>query len=89
MDVFAECQSINDLMESGHEDQARNDLIRVLHHHKEKDLEYSPLINHLIRRSGLYPYLDLATASWQDRLVSQAFQVDVGGPEKVTLHREQ
>ena len=89
MDVFAECQNINELMECGNEDQARNDLIRVLHHHKEEELEYSPLINHLIRRSGLYPYLDLATASWQDRLVSEAFQVDVGGPEKVTLHREQ
>lgn len=89
MDVFAACQNINELMECGDEDQARNDLIRLLDHHKQQELEYTPLINHLIRRSGLYPYLELGSASWQDRLISEAFKVDVGGPDKVTLHREQ
>ncbi len=89
MDVFAECQNINELMECGSEDQARNDLIRLLDHHKQQGLEYTPLINHLIRRSGLYPYLEPDSASWQDRLIFEAFKVDVGSSKKVTLHREQ
>ncbi|HDS1816227.1 TPA: hypothetical protein QEM96_000852 [Pseudomonas putida] len=89
MDVFTRCHRINELMEQGNADDARNELIRLLDFLKKSALEYSPLINNLIRRSGLFPYLDESTASWQDRLVTEAFKVDVGGHKKIALHREQ
>lgn len=89
MDAFDQCHHINNLMESGHEDSARDELIKLLHELKTSNTPYSPLVNHLIRRAGLYPYLELGSSSWQDRLVHEAFKVDVGDPEKITMHREQ
>ena len=89
MDAFDQCHYINNLMESGHEDSARDELIKLLHELKTSNTPFSPLVNHLIRRAGLYPYLELGSSSWQDRLVHEAFKVDVGDPEKITMHREQ
>lgn len=46
-------------------------------------------MNHLIKETGLYPYLDLETANWEDRFVYEVFKVDTGECETLTLHREQ
>lgn len=89
MDAFEKCHSINSLMESGHQNSARDELIKLLHELKMSNTSYSPLVNNLIRRAGLYPYLDLSSSSWQDRLIHEAFKVDVGESDKITLHREQ
>lgn len=89
MDAFEQCHVVNDLMEGGNESAARDELIKLLHEFKVSGTSYSPIVNHLIRRAGLYPYLELNSSSWQDRLVHEAFKVDVGGSEKITLHREQ
>ena len=50
---------------------------------------YSPLINHLIRETGLFPYLDPDTSNWQDRFIFESFKVDIGEETSRTLHREQ
>ena len=76
-------------MEHGDQSSARDELIKLLHELKTSKTPYSPLVNHLIRRAGLYPYLDLNSSSWEDRLVHEAFKVDVGESENITLHREQ
>lgn len=89
MDAFEQCHIVNDLMESGSENAARDELIKLLHELKVSETPYSPIVNHLIRRAGLYPYLELDSSSWQDRVIHEAFKVDVGGREKITLHREQ
>jgi len=89
MEAFEQCRCINTLMESGDEHSARDELIKLLHELKMSNTSYSPLVNHLIRRAGLYPYLDLNSSSWQDRLIHEAFKVDVGESENITLHREQ
>ncbi|MGJ7457800.1 DEAD/DEAH box helicase [Halomonas sp. RA08-2] len=89
MDVFCECQKINDFIEANNELKARDELIKLLDYHKQEQISYDPLINNLIRQVGLYPYLDTDTSSWQDRFVYESFKADIGGDARVTLHREQ
>lgn len=89
MDIFESSAMINDLLNESEYDKARNQLIVLLDHYAKKDIEYTPLINHLIRETGLFPYLDVETSSWQDRFVYDAFRVDIGSKETVTLHSEQ
>ena len=89
MEVFDTCQKINDFLIIGDNLNARNELIKLLDFHEKNAIEYSPLLNHLIRETGLYPYLELGTANWQDRFIHEAFKVDTGQEEKLTLHREQ
>lgn len=48
-----------------------------------------PLINHLIREVGLYPYMNPQTANWEDRFAYEAFKVNIGEEEKCTLHLDQ
>lgn len=90
MDTFGACREINDLLSAGKEIEARNGLIRLL---AELDGDvgdgYAPLINRLVRDVGLYPYLDVKQAGWQERYVYEAFKADVGSRDPQTLHREQ
>lgn len=90
-DTFNECKKINELLVKNKEDKARDKLICLLDRERllDKDTEYNPLINHLIRQVGLYPYLKSDNALWQDRFVHGAFKVNVGEAKKVTFHREQ
>lgn len=89
MDTFDECASINELLQENKETEARNRLIRLLGSLGKEKQGYSPLLNHLIRELGLYPYLQLETSDWQDRFVFESFKVDIGIGESVTLHSEQ
>lgn len=89
MEIFDQCKIINGLIEDGEASAARNELIKLLDHHEVEGIEYSPIVNHLIRQTGLYPYLDSSRAIWQDRLVFELFKVDTGDVEEKTLHIEQ
>ena len=89
MEIFEECAVINDLLQANDGTEARNRLIRLLDQHGREGIPYSPLVNHLIRESGLFPYLDPDTSSWQDRFIFESFKVDIGQEAPVTLHSEQ
>lgn len=89
MDHFDELSMVNDLIESGQEVEARDSLIFLLDRIKKERGEYSPLLNHLIRRVGLFPYLNEESSHWEDRLVREAFKVDVGEEASKPLHRDQ
>lgn len=89
MEIFDYCHEINELIIAGSEGAARNKLIRLLDYLEKERIEYTPLINSLIRQLGLYPYLSVESASWQDKYVFEAFKADVGGGSRLTLHREQ
>lgn len=89
MDYFDACHAVNELLVSGQENNARLELIKLLNELEKNNVEYSPLINHLIREVGLFPYMEPEQSNWQDRYVFEAFKTDVGGSESVTLHREQ
>lgn len=89
MDIFEECSAINDLLQADEGFEARNRLICLLDSLGRENQAYNPLLNHIIRESGLYPYLEPETSSWQDRFVFESFKVDIGQDEPVTLHSEQ
>jgi hypothetical protein len=89
MEIYEECAVINDLLQANDGTEARNRLIRMLDQLGREGIPYSPLINHLIRESGLFPYLDPDTSSWQDRFIFESFKVDIGQETHITLHSEQ
>lgn len=88
MDVFEICFEINRLLSVKSEVAARNLLIRLLADLDRSKTPYPQVVNHMIRATGLFPYLQLANASWDQKYVHQAFEVDVGR-RLATLHREQ
>jgi len=89
LDIFECCQTINNYLLTNKEQQARNELIKLLDSVNIDESEYGKLINHLIRETGLYPYLSNTNCTWDDRFLFEAFKVDVGYNDPVTLHREQ
>lgn len=88
MEAFAVCSEINDLIEAGNDLAARNMLIRLLGDLDRSKAPYPQVLNQLVRSVGLYPYLQLENASWDQKFVHEAFAVDVGN-RTATLHREQ
>lgn len=87
--VFDQCRVINKLLISNQENEARQELIKLLDYHSNNDLAYNPLVNHLIRETGLFPYLEPESSNWEERFIYNAFKVDVGEEKPLTLHREQ
>lgn len=87
--IFENCQVINNLLIDNKENHARQKLIQLLDYHKKNEISYTPLVNHLIRETGLFPYLEPETSDWQERFIYNAFKVDVGEQTPLTLHREQ
>jgi hypothetical protein len=87
--IFEQCHVVNDLLLADKDFKARETLIKLLDYHAEKDLAYNPLVNHLIRETGLFPYLQTETSSWEEKYIYEVFKVDVGNVNPVTLHREQ
>lgn len=88
MDTFDTCYEVNRLLSSNNEIAARNLLIRLLADLDQAKAPYPQVVNHMIRATGLFPYLQLEGASWDQKFVHRAFEVDVGR-RIATLHREQ
>ncbi len=87
--IFESCQSINTLLETKNDNTAREELIKLLDYHHTNQIGYTPIVNHLIRLTGLFPYLQEETSNWQERYIYDVFKVNVGEEYPVTLHREQ
>ena len=87
--IFESCKTINTFLVNGKENTARQELIKLLNFHKSHQISYSFLVNHLIRETGLYPYIQEENANWEEQFIYNVFKVDVGLKEPVTLHREQ
>jgi hypothetical protein len=88
MEIFETCQEINGLLSIHNELAARNLLIQLLADLDRAKTPYPQVVNHMVRATGLFPYLQLESASWDQKYVHQAFEVDVGR-RLATLHREQ
>lgn len=88
MDIFDTCYEINHLLSLKNEIAARNLLIRLLADLDNTRTAYPRVVNQMIRATGLFPYLQLKNASWDQKFVHYAFEVDVGR-RTATLHREQ
>lgn len=72
-DIFNRCKLINEHLNNKEEDKAREETILLLDLLSKEKLEYSPIINALIRKVGLFPYIDLKTSDWQDAIVTDFF----------------
>lgn len=86
---FKKCGDINEQIERGEIEQARESVICLLDELRKKKVSYSPLLNHLIRKVGLFPYIEPQTALWDDRVVVELFKADVGAEEPAILHSTQ
>lgn len=78
IDVFDNCNKINELLNQGLEEEARSAVIMLLQRSKGQVSPYEELVNHLIREVGLYPYIISNKASWEDAFVYEAFKVNTG-----------
>ena len=58
MDIFEECAAINEQIECNNIGEARSKVINLLDKLRKSKTPYNPLINHLIRKVGLFPYID-------------------------------
>ncbi|HUC83322.1 MAG TPA: DEAD/DEAH box helicase [Flavisolibacter sp.] len=87
--IFNSCRNINDLLDAGNDNIAREELIKLLDYHQQNNIEYTPIVNHLVRLTGLFPYLQEESSDWQERYIYEVFKVNVGEPKPVTLHRDQ
>lgn len=87
--VFETCQNINSLLQDSRDNEARVELIKLLDFHNTQNISYTPIVNHFIRETGLFPYLREETSNWEERYVYEAFKVNIGEGKLVTLHREQ
>lgn len=85
--IFEQCKKINSLLLENQEAEARDTVIKLLDYHKQHNITYTPLVNHLIREVGLFPYMK-DSLFWEDELVYDLFKTNVGNEEK-TLHRAQ
>ena len=88
-EIFEECVQINTLIENGNKEEARSMVINLLDKLRRDGNEYTPLVNHVIREVGLFPYIDTKTALWEDQVVVEAFKANVGDKTPVTLHSAQ
>ena len=87
--VFSACQKINDFISAGKEGEARDATIQLLSELKGQNMAADPLVNHLVRKLGLYPYIQMESADLQDQIVHEMFRANVGQKNDITLHREQ
>jgi hypothetical protein len=88
-EIFEECAQINALIENNNKAEARSMVINLLDKLRRDGNGYTPLINHVIREVGLFPYIDPKTALWEDQVVVEAFKANVGDEAPVTLHSAQ
>ena len=88
IDLFEKCRDIVGKIDNGDEKEARKDLILLLDECKKHSIPYTPLLNHLIRKMGLFPYMK-DSAIWQDCIALNFFETDIGGNEPAVLHIDQ
>ena len=86
--IFSQCQAINNMLNNQQESTARDYVIKLLDFLTQNKIEYTELVNHLIREVGLFPYMK-DSLLWEDELIRDLFKVNVGESEEKTLHRAQ
>ena len=96
-DLFDECKKINSLFNEDKDNEAREKVINLLDfiqsnniNLKEEPIGNIQFFTHLIRKSGIYPYLEkyIETAIFEDKLAYSLFNLNINN-EDIILHREQ
>ncbi|CAM4060893.1 DEAD/DEAH box helicase [Campylobacter armoricus] len=87
--IFNECVKIyENLNDNNKETEAKEKLFYLLDKIQDKAL-YPPILNHLIRQFGLYPYMNQSTSILEDKFLLECFKTNIGEDEPKVLHREQ
>lgn len=86
--LFSQCAIVNQYIDSGDDQAARDKIIQVLDYCQLEGIEPPPVVNALTRMVGLYPYLRGDNLSWDEQFLISAFTADAGDGD-VVLHREQ
>ncbi|EAH5177734.1 TPA: DEAD/DEAH box helicase [Campylobacter lari] len=87
--IFNECVKIyENLNDNNKETEAKEKLFYLLDKIQDKAL-YPPILNHLIRQFGLYPYMNQDTSILEDKFLLECFKANIGEDEPKVLHREQ
>lgn len=87
--IFNKCVEIYKILDNdNNETKAKEKLLYLLDEIQDKAL-YPPILNHLIRQFGLYPYMNQDTSILEDRFLLECFKTDIGEDEPKVLHREQ
>lgn len=86
--LFSQCVVVNQYIDSGNEQAARDGLIQLLDYCQSQGIEPPAVVNALTRMVGLYPYLRGDNISWDERFLLSAFTANAGDGE-IVLHREQ
>ncbi|WP_394978062.1 DEAD/DEAH box helicase [uncultured Helicobacter sp.] len=86
--IFDKCVEIYKILNNNKEAEAKEELLYLLDEIQDKAL-YPPILNHLIRQFGLYPYMNQNTSVLEDRFLLECFKTDIGEDEPMVLHREQ
>ncbi|EAH5040429.1 DEAD/DEAH box helicase [Campylobacter coli] len=86
--IFDKCTEIYEILNNDKEAEAKEKLFYLLDEIQDKAL-YPPILNHLIRQFGLYPYMNQDTSILEDKFLLECFKTDIGEDEPKVLHREQ
>ncbi|EOH7009874.1 TPA: DEAD/DEAH box helicase [Campylobacter jejuni] len=87
--IFDKCVEIYEILnDNNKETEAKRELFYLLDEIQDKAL-YPPILNHLIRQFGLYPYMNQSTSILEDRFLLECFKTNIGEDEPKVLHREQ
>ncbi|EFN2939887.1 DEAD/DEAH box helicase, partial [Campylobacter coli] len=86
--IFDKCVEIYEILNNDKEAEAKEKLFYLLDEIQDKAL-YPPILNHLIRQFGLYPYMNQDTSILEDKFLLECFKTDIGEDEPKVLHREQ
>ena len=82
--IFDRCARI---FQINNETEQRNETIKLLNEIDQS--QYIPIVNHLIREVGLYPYMQYDNCKWFDKILINSFTINIGEKEPVTLHLKQ
>lgn len=87
--LFEICRRLIFLIETGEESAARDGAIQALAELQADGIAPTELLNHVLRRLGLFPYMEQSTSAWKDALAAEVFRAPTGGRDAPILHREQ
>ena len=82
--IFNKCARI---FQINNKTEQRNETIKLLNEIDQS--QYMPIVNHLIREVGLYPYMQYDSCKWFDKILINSFTINIGEKEPVTLHLKQ
>jgi len=88
-ELFEICRRLISLIETGEEAAARDGAIQALAELQVDRKAPTELLNHVLRRLGLFPYMEQSTSAWKDALAAELFRAPTGGRDAPILHRDQ